>query len=132
VIETYTVVLPYRTPPLTLNQRFPHFMVEYRLKAEVKRSAMTMARSLGLPKMKAITAELVWMKADNRTADPDNITATLKPVLDGLVAAGVLPDDNANHVLRTSQKIILKREHNTPGGRVLVRIRDMSALAVTQ
>lgn len=125
--EVYTIVLPWVTPPLTLNQRL-HYMAEHRAKTDIKRATMVLARSLGFPKMRAVTAELVWLKSDNRPADPDNISPTMKPALDGLVAAGCLPEDNANHVLRTSQTILLKRDHNTKGGRLLLRIHDVSGL----
>lgn len=38
---------------------------------------------------------------DRRRRDPDNAAASLKPVMDGLVAAGVLVDDDFRHVSLT-------------------------------
>lgn len=130
--KTWSLLLPYRRPPLSLNRRL-HHMVEYRLKAEMKQAAIVLAKANRLPAMKAVTAELIWCKGDNRTADSDNISPNLKPLLDGLVAAGVLPEDNANHVLRTSTRIVLRRDDNYPnhGPRLYLTIRDLSALAVT-
>lgn len=129
-METWSLYLPYRTPPLSLNQRFPHWGAEYRIKQQVKKAVVILARQNGIPPLKAITAELHWLKADNRRADADNIAPTLKPCLDGLVAAGVLPDDDSDHVLRTSTKVLLKRDRALPGAHVVLHIRDMSALAV--
>lgn len=131
-MDTWTVRLPYRRPPLTLNQRL-HHMAEHRIKGELKLATMLVAQSLRIPPLRAITAELVWFKGDNRVADPDNIAPTLKPILDGLKERGVVPDDNANHVFRTSNRIVLRRDDPTPsaGARLEVRIRDMSALAGT-
>lgn len=129
MINVHTIVLPWRSPPLTLNQRM-HYMAEYRMQQELKRAAMLMARSLGIPHMEAVTAELVWMKGDNRKADPDNIAPTMKPLLDGLVAARILDGDDSDRVLRTSQKIILRRDAATDGARLILRLTDMSALAV--
>ncbi|AYD89689.1 hypothetical protein D5R93_05835 [Actinomyces lilanjuaniae] len=36
---------------------------------------------------------------DRRRRDPHNFMATVKPIVDGLVDAGVLPDDDAAHLL---------------------------------
>ena len=38
--------------------------------------------------------------SDKRRRDLDNYAATIKMVLDGLVAAEILPDDNYKHVQR--------------------------------
>lgn len=127
--DTWRIHLPYRTPPLTLNQRL-HHMAEYRIKEAVKGATILLAKQARIPRLKAITAELVWLKGDNRQADADNIAPTLKPCLDGLVAAGVLVDDNSDHVLRTSTKVQLRRDVALPGAHLILSIRDMSALAV--
>lgn len=41
--------------------------------------------------------EFVWHEESTRR-DPDNITVGRKPILDGLVQAGILPDDRWNNV----------------------------------
>lgn len=130
-MRSWPVLLPYRRPPLSLNQKL-HHMAEYRLKQRLKADTQLVVRAARVPSMKAVTAELVWFKGDNRRADADNIAPTLKPVLDGMVAAGVIPEDNANHVLRTSTRIVLARDdpHPALGARVVVYLRDMSLLAV--
>jgi Holliday junction resolvase RusA-like endonuclease len=38
-----------------------------------------------------------WFK-DKKRRDPDNYAASAKMLQDGLVKAGILPDDNFNHV----------------------------------
>ena len=40
------------------------------------------------------------MFSDKRRRDLDNYAATIKMILDGLVAAEILPDDNYKHVQR--------------------------------
>lgn len=129
--ETWSLWLPYRSPPLTLNQRI-HHMAEHRIKGDLKKAAILLARSQKIPHLRAITAELRWLKADNRRADADNIAPTLKPLLDGLVAAGVLDDDNSDHVLRASTRVLLRRDRALSGAHLVLTIRDMSALAVTR
>lgn len=129
-MRTWSLALPWRTPPLTLNRRL-HHMAEHRIRQQVKHAATVLARVQRIPRLHAITAELVWLKADNRTADSDNIAPTLKPALDGLKAAGVLLDDNSDHVLRTSTRVVLRRDRaDHPGGHVILKIRDLSGLAV--
>jgi len=127
----HRLLLPYRTPPLSLNRHL-HHMAEHRLKERVKADAHLVARAARLPRFKAVTAELVWFKGDNRRADSDNMSPTLKPIMDGLVAAGCLPDDNARHVLSTATRIVLKRDDPDLrlGPRLELHIRDMSILAV--
>lgn len=124
------VPLPYRRPPLTLNDR-PHWAVKGRITKQVRTDAWTLARALKIPKMQAVITELVWFKGDNRRADAVNISATLKPLEDGLVDAGVLPDDSADRILSSRESVILKRDDPYPerGPRMELRIQDASALA---
>lgn len=128
-MNTWSLVLPWRTPPLTLNRHL-HHMVEYRIRGEVKQAVHLLARAERIPHLRAITAELVWMKGDNRTADSDNFSPTLKPCLDALKSAGVIDDDDSEHVLRTSTSIVLARNAPYPGARLVLKVRDMSALAM--
>lgn len=125
-----TIPLPYRTPPLTLNGR-PHWAVKGRITKQVRTDAWALARALKIPAMQAVITELVWFKGDNRRADAVNISATLKPLEDGLVDAGVLPDDSADRVLSSRMSVILKRDDPYPdrGPRMELRITDASALA---
>jgi Holliday junction resolvase RusA-like endonuclease len=46
---------------------------------------------------------IYWIVPDNRT-DPDNVYF-LKPILDGLVKAKILKDDNRKHVRNISHRI---------------------------
>jgi crossover junction endodeoxyribonuclease RusA len=125
-----TVPLPYRTPPLTMNGRM-HWAVKGRVTKQVRQDAWTLARALKIPPMGAVITELVWFKGDNRRADAVNIAATLKPLEDGLVDAGVLPDDSADRVLSSRTAVVLKRDDPQPdhGPRMELRIIDASVLA---
>lgn len=46
-------------------------------------------------KVKAAIVETTFVLAVQRKRDPDNLIAWVKPVIDGIVAAGLLADDNA-------------------------------------
>lgn len=37
---------------------------------------------------------ITWVVTDNRRRDPDNVIASCKPIIDGIVDAGVIPDDS--------------------------------------
>ena len=45
-----------------------------------------------LPKMKRIKLDIIWY-AKSKRHDPDNIAAAVKFIWDGLVLAGVIPND---------------------------------------
>lgn len=48
-----------------------------------------------------VTVEFLWVEKDRRR-DLDNVAFAKKFVLDGLVQAGVIADDNAKHVVGLS------------------------------
>lgn len=94
--------LGFRTPPLSLNGRENRYVANsarQALKHRVKRLCAKW------PPIDRAHAGIVWLVADNRRRDPDNLAATLKPALDGLVIAGVLVDDTHLYVPRTWQEI---------------------------
>lgn len=123
-------MLPYRRPPLTENSRM-HHMAEYRIRQRVKHETRLLARHYKVPHLDAALIELVWYPGSNRRADADNIAPTLKPCIDGLVAAGVLTDDNAGIVLRTSQRVVLRSQDplDRKDGRLHLYVTDASPLA---
>lgn len=127
----WVLTLPYRRPPLSLNARYGHWSQPRKLEGNVREAAWALARQQRIPQLEAVTAELVWYPGNNRRYDADNISPTLKPAIDGLVKARVLADDNSTRVLATSQRVVLRRDdpHDSATGRLLLVIRDASALA---
>jgi crossover junction endodeoxyribonuclease RusA len=89
---TWTVPLPYDKPPLNSNQRM-HHQKRGRITKELRQAAGWSARSAGAPALLRCRVELHYIPADNRRRDADNPTPTLKAACDGLVDAGVTPDD---------------------------------------
>lgn len=76
--------------PLSLNYRL-HKMQEA---AIVKRIRGEMAaRSRALPAMGRCDVVLTWVVNDRRKRDEENVVPVLKALCDGLVDAGVVPDD---------------------------------------
>jgi hypothetical protein len=128
--DTWVIPLPYRRPPLSKNVQL-HHMTKNRIVQQVKKDGLILAKFRKVPPLRAALVELVWFKGDNRRADPDNISDTLKPLMDGLVLAHVLPDDSGKYVLGTQQRVILRASDPYPaaGARMELRITDASALA---
>lgn len=111
-------------PPLTLNQR-----LHWREKAErtrVTRHAVGFrAVALHLPPTGHVSVQLHYATGDQRRRDTDNLVATLKPCVDGLVDAGLVPDDDPGHVTT-----IMPAIHNGPGPRrlwITINITNLEA-----
>ena len=97
----YPLTLPYDKPPLSLNDRgqtpgarAARSAVAARIKADVA----ALARAAHIGPQEAIHVRLNYRPKDRRRRDSDNLVATLKPCIDGLVAAGIVPDDCAPFV----------------------------------
>lgn len=59
-----------------------------------------------LPKrLGRVAITLTMTPADRRRRDPDGIVGALKPIIDGLVDAGVLADDSWRHVASVTCRI---------------------------
>lgn len=94
---TWTIRLPYATPPLTLNGR-EHWATKSRMVRDLRAYVNLQARRQGIPKLGRVHVQLVYVPRDGRRRDSDNLVATLKPCLDGLVDAGIVEDDSPEYV----------------------------------
>lgn len=91
-------------PPLTLNQRL-HWREKARRTRLVRDTVWARAKEAKLGRHDHITVRLHYAPGDTRRRDQDNLVATLKPCLDGLVDAKVIPDDTPLHVTWYSPEI---------------------------
>lgn len=93
-----TLALPWRTPPLSLNDRL-HWAAKARLSRTVRASVCLLAKTGSLPSYNvSVVVTLHYRQKVRRPIDADNLYATVKPCLDGLRDAGVLRDDTTAHV----------------------------------
>ena len=92
---------------LSPNRRL-HFMQLYRAKKDAKDEAMALVLEHGAPTEPIQKAHITitWVAKDKRRRDPDNLFASMKPYIDGLVEGGLIVDDSAAHVSYT-----LRYEH---------------------
>ena len=87
-----TIVFRYERPPLSEN-----YTMGWRQKSRwvksLRRQAAVEARSLGLAGFGPCTVTLTWFVKTRHKRDAENPVPTLKAFCDGLVDAGLVPDD---------------------------------------
>ena len=95
---TYTIMLPWSKPLLSMNDR-KHFMAKARLTKQIRETTRLLAR--GLPTgLERIEICLHYRPRDNRRRDTDNLMPVLKACADGIVDAGVVPDDTPQYMTK--------------------------------
>ena len=89
-------------PALSPNKRL-HYMELYRAKAAAKQAAAALVMAQGKPPRPYEKAyiTITWVAKDKRRRDMDNLLASMKAYIDGLVAVGLLRDDDAMRVSYT-------------------------------
>jgi Holliday junction resolvase RusA-like endonuclease len=68
-----------------------------------------------------VRVKIVWFEPNERR-DVDNIVAASKFVLDGVVAAGKLPDDNRKNFVGITHAVVTDRKHP----RIVVEIEEVN------
>lgn len=90
---TYTLQLPYSTPPLNANQRL-HWARKASITRQLRHDTQQLAQASRLPKgCGRVVVGLHYAPARNGRRDADNLVPTLKACCDGLVDYGLVPDD---------------------------------------
>lgn len=104
-------------PPLSLNDRPKHWAARGAQVAKVRELAAVLCREQiaagNLDVLDPVVVTLVWFAPDRRARDADNPVATLKPVCDGLVDAGLVPDDTPEWIDKRPVQIVYRK--NEPG-----------------
>ena len=103
-MSSHTIVLPWTNPPLNLNDsgatKGAKMARADKIK-DVRRTAHVLAQAAELPKdvgHAAVQLHLRPARAGRR--DTDNLIATAKPIYDGLVDYGLVPDDIPQHMAK--------------------------------
>ena len=104
-LRSWVLVLPWERPPLSLNDRM-HWQVRGSWVRNVRDAAHLLAIQARVPALARCRVELVYAPRDRRTRDSDNLVATLKPLCDGLVDAGVVPDDSPGFMVKPMPRIV--------------------------
>lgn len=126
LLRSWRLDLPWKTPPLSLNgQRGNHYARSRTTKA-VRAIAAFKAREAKVPALDRCSIELHYAPRDRRRRDALNLVATLKPIEDGIVDAGCVPDDTEQYVLPT---VPVLDDPTGTVGRLYVLIRELPAVA---
>lgn len=94
----WTLELPF-TKQLSLNDR-QHWAVKMKHVKEWRDAAHVLAKHARIPACRRIMVELHYLPRTNQRRDPDNLVASMKPLVDGLVDAKVVQDDTEAFVQR--------------------------------
>ena len=101
VVPLNTVTLEFQQPSelLNMNDRAPWYVVRPRAKAWRNAAYWAAMQHIRPPRGRgASLVELTLPVVDHRRRDPHNFAPTLKHVVDGLVDAGIWPDDTPEWV----------------------------------
>lgn len=93
----YIVWLPYTRPPITLNHR-QHWRAKHRLVRALRDHVSTHLQACMYAPAAHIQVQLHYVPKDRRRRDGDNLVGTSKPCIDGIVDAGLVPDDSPEYV----------------------------------
>lgn len=112
--------MPFTTP-LSLNDRTP-WQVKMGKVKPWRDAAHVLTQAAKVPPCKRVTILLEYVPRDSRDRDPLNLVATLKPIEDGIVDAGVIPDDSSRFHTSVMPVILPKGEEFRAGSRFRVTI----------
>lgn len=118
--RTWTVVMPCGIQLLNANDR-RHWRAKARITANLRTTAAWSARVAHVPHINRAHILAVIEPPDRRRRDPANAYPSVKACVDGLVDAGVLPDDDAAHLDGPDMR--LGEVH--PGGRIVLHITEL-------
>ena len=93
-----TFTFDWAKAPLSLNYRL-HRMAEAKITREL-RTLMHYRALYAIAPMERCEVELVWIVKDKRKRDEENIVPVLKALCDGLVDAGIVPDDTPEFMVK--------------------------------
>jgi crossover junction endodeoxyribonuclease RusA len=93
-----TFRLDWTTPPLTENQRWSHWANKGRVVKDVRLTGRLLTARF--PGTGPVEVTLTWIVNTRHRRDADNIVPTLKALCDGLVDAGVVPDDTPEWMVK--------------------------------
>lgn len=116
--------------PLSLNDR-RHPMQRHSLSKRWKKSAWVCALDAQVPPLAFARVRLHYLAPDRRRRDADNLAATSKPVVDGLRDAGVIPDDDTEHIDHLMPAIHAPTEDGPSGPRWWLVIDELDQAPVS-
>ena len=96
-----TITFRFDGPVDLVNERRTwHYQRRAKVDREIRALAAGLVRAAAGPGVRwyACTVDAQMTSTTNGLADADAIAGVMKPILDGIVDAGILPDDGPRHV----------------------------------
>ena len=108
-------------PDLNPNKRLHHHK-RARLLRDAKEEVGWLILQQGRPQKPIEKAHIAitWVAGDKRRRDPDNLFASMKAYIDGLVAGGLIIDDSAEHVSYAGPRYEWGERNNT-----IIEVREL-------
>jgi hypothetical protein len=98
ILRQWAIEFPPGLQLLSMNGR-EHHMARHRKAQALKDAAIVVARKAKVPRLERIRIAVYYDPPDRRHRDHDNLFATAKHLSDGIVKAGVVPDDTPEYVV---------------------------------
>ena len=122
--RTFTIELPAGMDLLSLNRRM-HWAEKNRRTRELKKAAWAITRMNLIPHLERASIAVEYQPPDRRHRDADNAgTASGKACIDGIVAAGVLDDDECPRYVTDVRYTI---GPVFPRGRLVLHVTEVAA-----
>ncbi|MFI7532614.1 hypothetical protein [Streptosporangium sp. NPDC049376] len=102
--RTWTITLPAGTPLLNANNRL-HHAPKARLTAAIRAAGKQATEAAGVPPLARAHVFGILHPATRGRRDPANWYPSFKAFIDGLVDAGVLPDDDDTHLVGPDMRL---------------------------
>lgn len=119
------IELPPRTVLINANDTL-HFRKKAERVKAIRNAAWGIARSMKVPAYERLHVYFViHPDTRGRRRDPGNWAPSAKAAVDGLVDAGVLPDDNHTRLLGPDPRI----GHPVPGSQLVLVLTDLDAIS---
>lgn len=106
------------------DQRRMHWAAQAKAKKQVGEAARKLAQQAGLQDLGPSVVSVTWYAPDKRRRDTDSLGPFLKAALDGLVQAGVWPDDHSDYVVETRMAINKSQVRNP---RIEIKVIEANA-----
>ena len=110
-VRTNTFILDYPRPPkgLSANDRV-HWSVRHGATQDIRLEVMAKTRALKLGAAEKVRIDVVWIVADRRRRDSDNLAPFLKAIYDGIgadkgVSARLVDDDDPTRMEKPAATI---------------------------
>jgi crossover junction endodeoxyribonuclease RusA len=123
--RSFTIALPPGLKLLSLNGR-EHWAERHRRSEALKKAAWALALQARIPRLERVSVVAEYQPAPvRRRRDADNPMPSVKACLDGIVAAGVLADDESP---RYVSEITARIGEPYPRGRLVLHLTELAAL----